>query len=146
MASLTLTHPPRPRSESKSNAGELLRLDTRGRVRTGRERREGLLAEFDRSGISAARFARMAGIKYQTFAGWLHVRRREGAVGSRPAKRAKPVRWLEAVADSAAVLPESDPLRVQLPGGAWMEVASPAHLQQAARLLRELDAKGGAPC
>lgn len=36
---------------------ELLKQDTRGRVRVPRERREALLAEFARSGISGAKFA-----------------------------------------------------------------------------------------
>ena len=81
------------KSKSESNGGELLRLDTRGRVRTGRERREMLLAEFDRSGVSGARYARMAGINYQTFYGWLHERRR-AATGKPASKRCKPVKWL----------------------------------------------------
>lgn len=133
------------KTKSASNGGELLRLDTRGRMRTGRASREMLLAEFDRRGVSAARFARMAGINYQTFCGWLHVRRREA--GGKPASpRPKPVKWLEA-AVTAATLPEyAGPLRVQLPGGAWMDLGSPAHLCAAAQLLRELGAKGGASC
>ena len=104
-----------------------------------------LLAEFDRSGVSGARFARMAGINYQTFYGWLHLRRREA--GGKPAsKRAKPVKWLEAVVGTASAPATPGPLRVQLPGGAWMDVGSPEQLRAAAQLLRELGAKGGAPC
>lgn len=133
------------KSKSESNGGELLRLDTRGRVRTGRERREVLLAEFDRSGVSGARFARMAGINYQTFCGWLHARRRE-ASGKPASKRLKPVKWLEAAVTPAAAPALAGPLRVQLPGGAWMDLALPEQLCAAAQLLRELDAKGGAPC
>ena len=133
------------KSKSESNGGELLRLDTKGRVRTGRERREMLLAEFDRSGVSGARFARMAGINYQTFCGWLHVRRREAA-GKPASKGPKPVKWLEAAATTAALPAQAEPLRVQLPGGAWMDLGSPEQLRHAAQLLRELDAKGGSPC
>ena len=141
MTSLSLAQS--QKAKSGSNGGELLRQDTRGRVRTGRERREMLLAEFDRSGVSGARFARMAGINYQTFYGWLHVRRREA--GGKPAsKRAKPVKWLEAVVGTASVPAPS--LRVQLPGGAWMEVGSPEQARAAVQLLRELGAGGGAPC
>ncbi len=133
------------KTKSESNGGELLRLDTRGRVRTGRERREMLLAEFDRSGVSGARFARMAGINYQTFCGWLHVRRR-AATGKPASKGPKPVKWLEAAATTAALPAQAEPLRVQLPGGAWMDLGSPAQLRAAAQLLRELGAKGGEPC
>ncbi len=133
------------KSKSDSNGGELLRLDTKGRVRTGRERREMLLAEFDRSGVSGARFARMAGINYQTFCGWLHVRRRESA-GKPASKRFKPVKWLETAVTTATLPAQAEPLRVQLPGGAWMDLGSPEQLRAAAQLLMELGAKGGAPC
>ncbi len=37
--------------------GALRRTDTLGRVRTPTERREALLDEFERSGLSAAKFA-----------------------------------------------------------------------------------------
>jgi hypothetical protein len=135
MTSLTLP----PKAGDQSSRAGLLRLDTRGRVRTGRERREALLAQFDRSGLSGARFARMAGIKYPTFAGWLHQRRGRDAGPKRPGS----VTWVE-----AAVPPEpaARPLRVQLPGGAWMEPASPAQCRDAALLLKELAKAGGAPC
>jgi hypothetical protein len=63
---------------TRSDRPQLLRRDVKVRVRISRGRRELLLAEFDRSGVSAAVFARMAGINYQTFAGWLPVRRRGG--------------------------------------------------------------------
>jgi hypothetical protein len=134
MTSMTL-----PKTGAQSSKAGLLRLDTRGRARTGRERREALLAQFDRSGLSGARFARMAGIKYQTFAGWLHQRRARAADAKRPGS----VTWVE-----AAVPPEPmvKPLRVQLPGGAWMEPASPAQWRDAALLLKELAKAGGAPC
>ena len=51
--------------------GQLLKQDTVGRIRTPRERREALLAEFDRSGMSGQKFAAWAWIKYTTFANWL---------------------------------------------------------------------------
>lgn len=119
---------------------ELLRQDTRGRVRTSRERRAALLAEFDRSGVSAARFARMAGINYQTFAGWLHGRRHAVGAKEPPVRRKKSVQWIEL--GGAAVLA----LRVQLPGGASLEITAPGQLPAAAALLRELAREGGGPC
>ena len=61
---------------------QLLKADTLGRVRTPRQRREALLDEFERSGASASRFAKLSGVKYQTFAGWVQRRRRQrGAAG-----------------------------------------------------------------
>jgi len=40
---------------------EVLKTDTRGRVRVPVERREALLDEFEKSGMSGAKFARLAG-------------------------------------------------------------------------------------
>jgi len=48
----------------------ILKTDVLGRVRTPRERREHLLDEFERSGLSGKKFAALAGIKYPTFATW----------------------------------------------------------------------------
>ena len=51
------------------------KLDRRGRRIMPRERMEALLREFETSGLTQAEFARRAGIKYPTFAGWVHARR-----------------------------------------------------------------------
>ena len=40
----------------------ILKTDTKGRVQTPPERREKLLDEFERSGLSGAKFAQLAGI------------------------------------------------------------------------------------
>ena len=65
----------------------ILKTDVLGRVRTPRERREHLLDEFERSGLSGKKFAALAGIKYPTFATWAQKRRRQRgtypAVGQR---------------------------------------------------------------
>jgi len=68
-----------------SVAQPLLKTDVLGRGQIPRERREALLEEFERSGISAAQFARLAGIKYSTFAQWVqkHRRRRPGSQSDR---------------------------------------------------------------
>jgi len=55
---------------------EVLKIDERGRVRVPVERREALLDEFEKSGMSGAKFARLAGIKYATFANWTLARRK----------------------------------------------------------------------
>ena len=53
----------------------ILKRDALGRVTLPREQREALIAEFERSGLRAAQFARMAGINYGTFASWMQDRR-----------------------------------------------------------------------
>ena len=69
----------------------ILKTDGLGRVRTPEERREQLLDEFERSGLSGQKFAALAGIKYSTFATWAQKRRRQrGAIpwsrASRPSQ------------------------------------------------------------
>ena len=69
----------------------VLKTDGLGRVKTPVARRESLLDEFERTGLSGAKFAALAGIKYQTFAAWaelfvgrgLHVRSTDCATVSR---------------------------------------------------------------
>jgi hypothetical protein len=135
-------------------AGELLKSDTRNRVRTAPDRREALLDEFERGGMSGARFAALMGIKYQTFANWVSKRRRKRrAVGGAGAEvlpvsamaadgGGSAVRWLEAVvgreAESSGRLAARGGLRVHLPGGAFLEVTDRAQLMLAAELVRVL--------
>ena len=51
-------------------------MDSKGRVRASKEQRRVILAEFERSGVSAAQFAKRTGLKYSTLAGWLQRYRR----------------------------------------------------------------------
>jgi hypothetical protein len=71
---------------------------------SGAQRAE-ILAAFDQSGVSAAEFARLVGVKYPTLAGWLHRRGRpRGEVGP---GRSPAVRFVEAAvpATSRAATP-----------------------------------------
>ncbi len=77
---------------------QLVKQDSRGRVRYGGERREELLGEFDRSGMSAAGFARLSGVRYATFAGWVH-RRKQVAKRDGVAAGSRPIRLLEAMVE-----------------------------------------------
>ena len=106
-------------------------LDTQGRMRTSREQRRRLLAEFERSGMSATRFAQRTGLKYSTLAGWVQRYRRT----KRPGRRS-PVRLLEALVASA---PSSASLQVQLPGGARLEIREVSQVSLAAALVRALE-------
>ncbi len=126
--------------------GTILKTDTKGRIRTPRARQEQLLDEFERSSLSAAKFAELAGLKYQTFAGWVQRRRkrRDGAAPVvAPAPGPGQLRWLEAVVEQAAG--DTTGLCVQLPGGARLEVKSPQQAVLAGALLRAL-AQPATPC
>ena len=77
---------------------EVLQSDALGRVRTPRVRREALVEEFAKSGVSAKKFAALAGVNYQTFASWGQGWRK--ARGPEPSA-AGPVRLWEAVVEGA---------------------------------------------
>src|SRR4051812_8624727 len=61
---------------------EILKQDQRGRIRTPVARREALLDEYERSGLSGVKFAAMVGVKYATFANWLQKRKKARQAGS----------------------------------------------------------------
>lgn len=75
--------------------GAILKTDERGRVQTPAERRESLLDEFERSGLSAAKFAVLAGTEFQTFAAWWPRRRRQRGTSAAPTLSTDSARWLE---------------------------------------------------
>lgn len=106
-------------------------LDTKGRVRVSKEQRRLLLAEFARGSESAPRFAQRMGLKYSTFAAWVH---RYGRT-KRPARQS-PLRLLEAVVTPAAAVAA---LWVQLPGGARVELREASQVSLVAALVRALE-------
>jgi hypothetical protein len=101
------------------------------------ERREALLDEFEKSGLSGAQFARTVGIKYQTFAYWRQQRQRRQPVQTSVRDPAS-VQWLETVIDQAqAATPMAgSALVVRLPSGAAIELAHVTQASMAAVLLR----------
>ncbi|MEN9576774.1 MAG: hypothetical protein RL514_4629 [Verrucomicrobiota bacterium] len=118
--------------------GAILKTDTKGRIRTPLARREQLLDEFERSGLSAAKFAELTGLKYQTFAGWVQRRcKQRSAAAPVVATAPAQLRWLEAVVDQAAGT-EPAGLWVHLPGGARFAVTTPQQAVLAADLWRAL--------
>jgi len=118
----------------------ILKQDSLGRVRTLRKRREVLLEEYERSGMSGREFATFSGVKYQTFATWVQKRskaRSDPKVGA----GMPPVQWMEAVLGEEAGDPGKRVLVVEVPGGVRMEVRDMAGAKLAAEVLRHL---GGA--
>ena len=88
----------------KAATEELLKTDVLGRVKTPARRREQLLDEFERSGLSGQQFAALTGIKYQTFATWAQKRRRQRGAYAQvkvSAQATDKVRGLEAVVEAA---------------------------------------------
>jgi hypothetical protein len=134
--------------------GEIFKTDTAGRVRVPRARREALLDEFERSGASGAQFAAYVGVKYSTFAAWVHKRRRQkalaqaGAPSEEPTKQAAaPMRWWETVVEGELKPSnEAEVLQVRLPGGAQLHIANGSQAALAAVLLEQLGRLGAKGC
>jgi transposase-like protein len=120
---------------------KVLPVDERGRVRVSRDRREALLEEFESSGMSGAKFARLAGVKYPTFMYWLKQRREDGRSGATATgDRTPAISFVEALIGGTGGSGSMAGLTVELPGGARVRVESPLQLQLTAELLRMLRA------
>lgn len=90
---------------------------TETRTRTSRSRRRQLLAAFERSGVSAAAFARQHGIAYTTFCSW---RRRRPA---KPAMAFAEVELLRPATPEAIVVELGSQARVRLSSRGQLELA-----------------------
>jgi transposase len=129
---------------TKVDAVVVFKQDGLGRVRMPAARREQLLDEFERSGLSGKKFAELAGIKYQTFATWAQKRRRqrEAEVTAKvPPTATEKVNWLEAVVEQArdTVVKAGDSVLVlKLPGGSWVEISDVKQVSLAVALVRAL--------
>ena len=95
--------------------------------RTTPARRIQLLAKFDRSGISAAAFARQHGIAYTTFCGWRHRRARAKAIPG--------FVEVEVPGPTAAV-----ELLIEVGAHVRLRLTSAAQMELAARLLHHFNA------
>ncbi len=120
-------------STTSRNGGksEILKVDARGRVQVTAERREALLDEFDRSGMSGAGFAKHYGIKYTTFAYWIQARRRK------PSKRAGESQFLMVAVDETNRV---NGLTVELSHGVTLKITTPEEARLAAVLIESLRA------
>jgi hypothetical protein len=88
-----------------------------------------LLAAFDRSGLSAAAFARQQGIRYTTFCGWRH----------RQAKAKPAPAFVEVELPERAAAVE---LCLEVGAQARLRFTSAAQMELAARFLHHLNALG----
>jgi len=120
----------------------LVTMDSRGRVRASKEQRRAILAEFERSGISAAQFAKVTGLKYSTLAGWLQRYRR-----AKPKAASRRLRLLEAVLDPSHPKERTSEhvLIVHLPGQVRIELSALAQVPLVSELIKALQT-GQAGC
>jgi len=127
------------RDSTSDSSGLILKTDSRGHVYTPIARREALLAEFDRSGLSGKQFARLSGVNYSTFQYWRQCRKREPSVSKPvPSAPGQQVAWVEAVVQQGLASGGCG-LILQLPGGVRAELSSQQQIQLAAALVRALE-------
>lgn len=131
-----------------NKTGPVLKTDVLGRVKTGVRQRETILDEFERSGLSGTKFAAVAGVKYATLASWVQKRRR--ATGAYRGKVALPkpaggegaalpaLGWVEALMDNkrTGASAGKGALRMELPGGASLEITNEFQAALAGQVLR----------
>ncbi len=116
---------------------EILKVDEVGRVRMPPEKREAMLAEFNRSGMTGAQFARFVGVRYSTLMYWLQKRRKEaGPAGQMVTPRQDHPGWWEARVEGE--VPKSENVAVEMGGGVRMLVGNRAQAALAGELLRAM--------
>jgi transposase-like protein len=119
------------------SGSEILKVDEVGRVRTPSEKREAMLAEYERSGMTGAQFARFVGVRYSTLMYWLQKRRKEaGQGGERATAGQDHPRWLEARVEGEVGTSEN--VVVELGGGIHMLVGNRRQAALAGEVLRGL--------
>ncbi len=129
---------------STQSSGQILKTDSLARLQTPRLRKEQLLDEFERSGLSCPKFAGLSGVKYSTFAAWVARRKRsrstEAPLAKGPEEKAQ-VQWLEAMVDQARVATskETSVLKVYFGKDARAEIADARQAELAAALLLALN-------
>ena len=113
--------------------GEILKTDKLGRVQVPAERREAILDEFERSGMTGTAFAERYGINYQTFASWRQKRKKARATAAE-----EPTQFLLVEASEGDPAPSPEALEVELGDGIRLHIRTREEAVLAAELLRAL--------
>jgi hypothetical protein len=115
---------------------EILKVDTEGRVRTPKEKREEILSAYGGSGMTGRQFAEYAGVKYSTLMNWLGKSRRARPAGQEICKTPG-MNWVEAkVEEGGCGLGEV--VCVEIGSSVRMLVGSPRQAALAGEVIRSL--------
>lgn len=125
----------------------ILKTDSRGRVQTPPQRREALLDEFERSGLSGRKFAELVGVVPVTFSAWVCQRRRKQAQAKSLKGHTEPIALLEAVLEerSSPLVSVAQRVVIELGGGAKVEVGTREQLVLVAELVGLLSERTAGP-
>lgn len=112
-----------------ANTAELIdtgeKRDRRGRKLVPVEQRMELAAQWRKSGLTQAEFARREGVRYTTFVGWVQKQKNQS--------RTPPMRFLEVQSPVAA---RGHALEVSLPDGTQLRGTNAEELAKLVRVLR----------
>jgi len=114
---------------------EVLKIDTRGRVRTPKEKQAEILAGYESSGMTGQQFAAYVGVKYSTLMSWTVKARK--AKNTNQEIKPSGISWVEAVVGNGLGRAE-DGLRVQIGTAVEMRVSSTRQAELAAEIIRHL--------
>lgn len=117
-------------------SGQILKTDKLGRVQVPPERREAILDEFERSGMTGTAFAERYGIKYQTFASWRMKRKRAKEPG--PPDKSPQFLLVEPSENDSCESSSCNGLEIEVAGQARLWIRSREDAALAAELLRAL--------
>ena len=126
---------------------QLLKTDTRFRVRTPSDQRDALLDLYERGTHTAKAFAAVHGIKYPTFAAWVQKRRKHSAMSPSPgptSSESSPLRWIEAVLPQPSTSVQGA-CCLEFPQGMKLTLSHEAQLPLAARLIALLAGPNSQP-
>jgi transposase-like protein len=87
-------------TNTQSSKQVVLKVDTEGRVRTPKEKREEILDAYSGSGMTGRQFALYCGVKYSTLMNWVGKSRRAKKAGGEMIKPPG-MSWVEATVEKA---------------------------------------------
>ena len=116
------------------SASEVLKVDTAGRVRTPKEKREEILAAYSGSGMTGKQFAAYVGIKYSTLMSWIGKAHGKGKAIQRT-RPTSALKWVEATVENG---PEGEALIVEIGKSVRMQVGNTRQAGLAGEVVRAL--------
>jgi transposase len=141
-------------TETTNGELEILKQDKIGRVHTPEKRREILLEQYERSGMSGMQYAAYIGVKYPTFANWKQKWRQRKAAATKAISVKKngdlkkaSLKWVEASLETKEEENKTaSSLIVELACGGRMKMDNTKQVELAAELLKKLASGGRVRC
>ena len=116
------------------STSEVLKVDTAGRVRTPKEKRDEILGAYSGSGMTGKQFAAYVGMKYSTLMSWIGKAHQAGKLVHGTCKEPA-MKWVEATVENGI---ECEALIVEIGKNVRMQVASPRQAALAGEIIRAL--------